>query len=89
MHINIKSNQYGFFSEEPITVTRSDYAGELVWCDHAQADEEQFSGEHYFDDGTFVEVNRRFLKCYKCGAWKDLTNLNNQWEDAPERGSYE
>lgn len=79
MQIHVKNKDYGFFSEQPITVTRLE-DGEIVYCNHAQAVEEEFSQEFSFNDGTYVEVNKSFLKCYKCGAFKDLTYLNNDWE---------
>lgn len=104
MQIHVKNSNYGFFSEEPITVTRTEEAlseccgaevvhgfcrdckehaepmAEIVWCNHAEAVEEEFSDEHNFNDGTYIEVAKTFLKCYKCGAFKDMTYLSNDWE---------
>lgn len=80
----IKSKSWGDFSAEPITVTRT-YENQVIYCNHAGAEEESFDDEHHFSDGETVTTRTEYSKCDKCGAY--WTSHEPWWHDAPENGA--
>jgi hypothetical protein len=79
MNIQVQEKDFGWFSQDAVTVQRfQNYEGEreLVWCNHANHQEEQ-----YID---WKGLTRIQIVCDKCNA----AYGQDGWEDAPEEGAH-
>lgn len=78
--IFVKTHDFGFWTQEPVTV-QVKYNGELMSCDHAGATEEEIINEMY---NPVTEEHKQWttpiLVCDKCGSTKRPDE--NWWEDA-------
>lgn len=79
MKIYIKEQDFGFWSEKPVTVQRVEkYTDEdepytdVVWCNH---------------DGSWIDEYENVEYCDKCSAHRFNRNgLTEEWQDTPEWG---
>lgn len=89
MKVYVKSLDMGFWTQEPITVARYQVDGdekELVWCNHARAEEEEVENNVPRPDQPDIVWTDRVLVCRKCGAYKFEKETN--WWDAPIEGEH-
>ena len=91
MKIFVKSEDFGFWTQEDITVQRVDFHEDedepykdVLWCNHAGATEEDTESEYMRSDGTVMEISNKALICDKCYAYKCLDE--EYWQDAPTEG---
>lgn len=88
MKVYVKSLDMGFWTQEPITVARYQVDGdekELVWCNHAGAEEEEVENQIYRIDHPDIVWTDKVLVC-KCGAYRFLND--SYWSDAPIDGEH-
>lgn len=83
--IYVRNHDHGFWTEEPVTVKRKE-DGNIIYCDHAGAVEEEQENVMYRPDGRDIVWTSRALIC-GCGAYQ-LEN-DNYWQDAPVGGKHE
>lgn len=93
MKIYVHNKDLGFWTQEPIPVTRyatqydeDDFDRELVWCNHAGAEEEEVENEINRIDQPDITWTDRVLVCRKCGAYK--FEKETDWWDAPIEGAH-
>lgn len=71
MKIDVNNKDLGFFTQEPITVQSITREGEVLFCNHAGAGEQDLISEMY---NPVTEEHKQWttsvLVCDKCGAVK-------------------
>lgn len=86
MKINVLNKDFGFLTEEAITVQRYDFEGNLVFCNHAGAIEETASVDIPRIEQQDISFMVTTLVCDKCEAYQ--RQGEDQWEDAPLEGKH-
>lgn len=89
--IYVKNKDFGFWTQEPISVKRMETINdegeqEVVYCNHAGAEEREEQHETYRQDQEDIVYKSRMLVC-ECGAYK--LEGDNYWQDAPVEGKHE
>lgn len=86
MKINVTNKDLGFFTQDFISVKRLE-GGEIIFCNHAGANEEEVINYYYTPDARDLEWKSTLLVCDKCEAYKP--DNQDYWENAPEEGRHE
>lgn len=76
-------NKFGFCSD---CKDNAEPRHELIWCNHAGAEEIHSTHEENRQDQPDIVYPISYLQC-KCGAYK--REHDNYWENAPFEGIYE
>lgn len=86
--IYVRSEDFGWLSEKPISFQIKNLEGTIVYCDHKGAVEtEEICEVYHAGRDDYIDIKVKVLTC-KCGAYKK--EGEKFWEDAPEDGvSYE
>jgi len=82
--IYVRSEDFGWLTEKPISFQVKNAEETIIYCDHKGAEEveETFEVYHAGRD-EYVDINLKVLTC-KCGAYKK--EGEKFWEEAPEDG---
>lgn len=88
MKINVINKDLDFWTQQEIPVVKygvmDDGEKELIYCNHAGAEEETVHNEVPRIDGPDIEWNSKVLVCGKCQAYK--LDGDDYWQDAPFEG---
>ena len=94
--IFVHNKDFGFFTQEPITVQRKeviseDFNGEqetdVVWCNHAEAEEVEEEHQTNNIDAPDMVWTDKALVCHKCKAYK--FDGDTDWQNAPVEGVHD
>lgn len=83
--ILVKSLDHGYFTQSLVTVQRFERIDgdmEVVWCDHAGAQEEKQEVDSFYQDGEYQGQMVSITQCDKCPAWCEVND--SVWNDAPQ-----
>ena len=82
--ITILNKDLGFFTESTVTIQRFDEEGDLIWCNHAGAEEEEAYNQVDRVDQSDLTWTEIIKVCDKCGAWQ--FDGDREWHEAPMDG---
>lgn len=85
MRIYVNNKDYGFLTQEPITIQRfaDDSKEDLLWCNHAGAEEVKQENQINRIDQPDIVWTDKIMVC-KCGAYR--FEFSDFWEDCPIEG---
>lgn len=78
MQIQVLNKDLGFFTATPITVQRRDTDGEILWCNHAEADTESELVHVPNPHGQDDEYTVNYEVCKKCNMFR--RENDTEWE---------